>query len=160
VFLPVLDAVIPALLPILKALGELVKAILPILIPLVKILAAGLKIVADVLVTLVGWLVKLLDWLLKGIDAIGKFLDTINPLKNLSLPSLPFLSSSPASAGSSAGVGRAASSRSSAGLAPTINVYTTGDGIEAEQAVVRALRRVTRLNGGVVPALGWQGLRT
>ena len=149
VFLPVLDAIIPALLPILQAFGTLIKSLLPVLIPLIKVLASALGIAANVLVTLVGWLAD-------AAGAVGRFLDSINPLKNISLPSLPFLSSSPAAAGSSAGVGRSASSRSSgASLAPTINVYTTGDGIEAEQAVVRALRRVTRLNGGVVPALGW-----
>ena len=156
VFLPVLDAIIPALLPILQAFGTLIKSLLPVLIPLIKVLASALGIAANVLVTLVGWLSKLVGWLADAAGAVGRFLDSINPLKNISLPSLPFLSSSPAAAGSSAGVGRSASSRSSgASLAPTINVYTTGDGIEAEQAVVRALRRVTRLNGGVVPALGW-----
>jgi hypothetical protein len=158
VFLPVLDAIIPALLPLLDAFGQLVKALLPALIPLVKLLAGALKIAADVLVTVVGWLVKLVDWISTAASKVGDFLDKLNPLSNFKMPSLPFLSSSPASAGSSAGSGRSASSRSSSsGLAPVVNVYTTGDGIEAEQAVVRALRRVTRLNGGVVPALGWTG---
>lgn len=154
VFLPILDAIIPALLPILQAFGTLVKSLLPLLIPLVKVLGAALKIVADVLVMVVGWLVKLISWLGDAVGAIGRFLDSINPLKGISLPSLPFLSSSSAS---SAGAGRAAGravTSSSVG-APVINVYTTGDSIEAEQAVVRALRRVTRLNGGVVPARGW-----
>src|SRR4029077_8592520 len=79
--------------------------------------------------------------------------------KGISLPSLPFLSSSTRSGGS-AGVGRAAApSASSFGTSsgPTINVYTTGDSIDAELAVTRALRRVARLNGGVVPAFGWTG---
>lgn len=33
----------------------------------------------------------------------------------------------------------------------TVNVYTTGDSLQAQDAVVRALRRATRLNGGVLP---------
>lgn len=157
VFLPILDAIVPAIIPIIQAFGKLVTALLPALIPLVKLLAGALKIAADVLVGLVGWIIKLVNWIGTAIDKVGSFLDKLNPLKGFKLPSLPFLSSSTSSAG--AGVGRSSSRASSTGsVAPaTINVYTTGDGIDAEQAVVRALRRVTRLNGGVVPAVGWTG---
>lgn len=159
VFLPILDAILPAILPILEAFGELVTALLPVLIPLVKTLGGVLKIVADVISTVVGWLSKLVDWITTAIGKVGDFLDNLNPLKGFELPSLPFLSSSAAPA-SSAGAGRSASATrsTSSAAAPSIVVYTTGDGIEAEQAIVRALRRVTRLNGGVIPAApGWTG---
>lgn len=153
VFLPILDAIIPALLPILKAFGTLVQSLLPLLIPLVKLLGAALGAIAGVLVNVVGWLVKLVKWVTDAAGAVGEFLSKLNPLKDFKMPSLPFLnaggSSSPAASSRGA-------STSSSSTAPTINVYTTGDGIEAEQAVVRALRRVTRLNGGVIPARGWQ----
>jgi hypothetical protein len=157
VFLPILDAIIPALIPILQAFGQLVKSLLPALIPLVRLVGQALGIVAGVIAGLVGWLVKLVKWIGDAIGAAGRFLDAINPLKGISLPSLPFLSSSGSPAG--AGVGRSASRASSSGAiaAPSITIYTTGDGIEAEQAVVRALRRVTRINGGVIPAAGWAG---
>jgi len=154
VFLPILDAIIPALIPILKAFGQLVTALLPVLIPLVKVLAGALKIAADVLVTIVGWLTKLVTWLGNAIGEIGKFLDSINPLKGISLPSLPFLSGGSGGGATTRGV---SATSGAVAAAPTINVYTTGDSIQAEQAVVRALRRVTRLNGGVVPAVGWAG---
>ena len=155
VFLPILDAIIPALLPIISALGTLVRAILPILIPLIKVLATALGIVANVLSIVVGWLAKLVSWLSDAIGKVGDFLAKLNPLQGIKLPSLPFLSSSAASA-APAGVGRSAG-RTVAPAAPaSITIYTTGDGIEAEQAVVRALRRVTRINGGVIPAApGW-----
>ena len=157
VFLPILDAVIPALIPIVTALGTLVKAVLPILIPLVKTLATVLGIVATALSIVVGWLAKLIDFLVTAIGKVGDFLSKINPLKDFKLPSLPFLSASSSSAAPT-GVGRSAG-RAAAPAAPapaSITIYTTGDGIEAEQAVVRALRRVTRLNGGVIPAApGW-----
>lgn len=158
-FLPVLDALLPALLPIIKAIGTLVSALLPILTPLLRVVATVLGIVASALAVVVGWLAKLVTWLTDAIGKIGRFLDTINPLKNISLPSLPFLSSAgaPVSSAAAAQRGLAASSTAAGGAAPVIQIYTTGDGIEAEQAVVRALRRVTRLNGGVVPALGWTG---
>jgi hypothetical protein len=155
VFLPVLDAIIPALLPILKAFGTLVTSLLPLLIPLVNVLAKALGIVANVLVTVVGWLTKLVEWITKALGPIGDLLSKLNPLANFKMPSLPFLSSSSASAG--AGPSTRAGSSSVGTVAPVVNVYTTGDGIEAEQAVVRALRRVVRLNGGVVPAVGWTG---
>ena len=158
-FLPVLQELLPAITPILLQLGELVKAVLPLLIPLIRKLGDGLRITADVISTIVGWIIKLVTWLQNAADAVGKFLEKINPLNGIKLPSLPFLSSSSAMVGS-AGVGRAATagptSSSSAG-APTIQVFTTGDGIEAEQAIVRALRRVGRINGGVIPAYGWAG---
>jgi hypothetical protein len=156
VFLPILDEIIPALLPILSAFGELVKALLPALIPLVKLLAAALGIAANVLSTVVGWLVKLVSWVGDAIGAVGRFLEKLNPLANFKMPSLPFLSSTTGSAGGPVVSSRAGGSTGSA-FAPVVNVYTTGDGIEAEQAVVRALRRATRLNGGVIPARGWTG---
>jgi len=156
VFLPIMDEILPALIPVIKEFGKLISAILPALIPLVKLVAAALGLVAGALSTVIGFLIGLVTWVGNAIGAIGRFLDKINPLKNISLPSLPFLSSSSGgSATTTAGVGRS-SSRSMGAVAPaTINVYTTGDSIDAEQAVVRALRRVTRINAGVVPAAGW-----
>jgi hypothetical protein len=156
-FLPILDAILPALIPIIKAFGTLVTALLPILTPALKLVATVLGFVANALAVVVGWLAKLVSWVADATGAIGRFLDSINPLKDIKLPSLPFLNSTgtPTSA-AAATRGLGASSRA-ATAAPSITIYTTGDGIEAEQAVVRALRRVTRLNGGVVPALGWSG---
>jgi hypothetical protein len=160
VFLPIMDAILPALIPIIKAFGQLVSALLPALIPLIKLVAGALGLVAGVLSTVIGWLVKLVDWVGNAIGAIGRFLSALNPLSGIKLPSLPFLSSSTSSGGAPAGMGRAASRAAPAfgsSSGPTINVYTTGDSIDAEIAVTRALRRVARLNGGVVPAFGWTG---
>lgn len=157
VFLPVLDAVIPALLPLLKAFGTLVTALLPVLIPLVKLLAGALKIAADVLVTLVTWLSKAVDWISTMIGKVGDLLAKLNPLSGFKMPALPFLSSSTATVAGAGVSTRAGASTSSSSGSPIVNVYTTGDSIEAEQAVVRALRRVLRINGGVVPAVGWTG---
>jgi hypothetical protein len=155
VFLPILDEIIPALLPILEAFGTLIKALLPVLTPAIKLLAGALGFVATYLTTVVGWLVKLVEWVGKAIDPVLKFLDAINPLKDFKMPSLPFLSGSTSSAGPTATT--RAGGTSSGGFAPTINVYTTADSIEGERMVVNALRRVTRLNGGVIPAApGWQ----
>jgi len=159
VFLPILDALLPVIIQLLGVLSQLVKAVLPFLVPILKLVGSALSVVGGILATVVGWIVKLVKFLGDAIGMLGKFLDAINPLKGISLPSLPFLSSSTASSGGPVASGRGVSSRaaSSGGGSPTINVYTTGDGIDAELAVTRALRRVTRINGGVVPAVGWTG---
>jgi hypothetical protein len=153
VFLPILDTLLPLLVEILKPVGKLVTALLPAFKAIIGAIAIPLRIVIGVISKLVDLLANLVTWMMNAIEAAGKFLDSINPLKGISLPDLPFLSSSTASAGPQAST-RAGSTTSSS-RAPVINVYTTGDGIEAEQAIVRALRRTTRINGGVVPALGW-----
>jgi len=135
-FLPILDEVLPALLPIVKEFGKLVSAVLPLLIPLVKVLAKVLGAVASVLSKVVGWVVKLVEWLAKAMRKIGGFLDAINPLKNISLPSLPFLSSAPASAG---GASTRGAPRASAGASSvTINVHGALD----PEATARQIRRI------------------
>lgn len=145
VFLPVLEEILPALIPVLKAFGTLITSLLPVLLPLLKLAASGLGIVARALSTVVGWLVKLIDWLGNAIGAIGRFLDSINPLKGISLPSLPFLSSSAAGTGAST---RGRSSRSSGGAVGGITINVQGDPAVIEAAVVRALRSYGRRNAG------------
>jgi hypothetical protein len=89
-------------------------------------------------------------------SAAKKIGDVIDSLP--SLPSLPFAATAPAGGpGTTPQVHglRAARAGSQSSGPTTINVFTTGDTIEAERAVVRALRRQTRLNAGVVPAFGW-----
>jgi hypothetical protein len=157
VFLPILQEILPVLVPIIQSLGELISAVLPIITPLIKIMAKELGVVVSIISTLVGWLIKVITWLTNAAKAVGDFLSSINPFKDIKLPSLPFGIGS--SAPATAGVGRSAGATTT-GAAPapaTINVFTTGDGIEAEQAIVRALRRVGRINGGVIPAYGWAG---
>jgi hypothetical protein len=94
--------------------------------------------------TVVGWITKLVEWLTTAMGKIGEFLDKLNPLQGIKLPSLPF--------GNAAAAGGLVAGTQAAGAAGggsiVVNVYTTGDSIAAEQAVVRALRRVTRINGG------------
>jgi hypothetical protein len=157
IFLPILDALLPVIIQLLGLLAQLVKAVLPALIPVIKLVGSALTIVGGILSIVVGWIIKLVKWIGDAIGALGRFLDAINPLKGISLPSLPFLSST------TGGAAPAASGRSASRAAPAggggavVNVYTSGDSIDAELAVVRALRRVTRINGGVVPAVGWTG---
>lgn len=146
--LPLLDALLPALIPIIGQLGELVKAVLPILIPLIKLLAGALSIALGVLKILVGWVVDLVKALSNAIQEVGKFLDSVNPLKGLQLPSLPFLSSAPGVAGASAtSRGLAAGPRSAGGFAGS-SVVVNVQGADPEE-VVRALRRWSAANGGL-----------
>jgi hypothetical protein len=135
-FLPVMDEVLPALLPVVKQLGQLVSSILPLIIPLIKVLAKALGFVASVLGTVVGWLVKLVQWLTTAVRKVGDFLDSVNPFKGISLPSLPFLSTAAAPAAGARGVGRASAGGSGGGI--TINV----NGALDPEAVARQIRRV------------------
>jgi hypothetical protein len=157
IFLPVLQEILPVLIPILKQFAQLVSAVLPLITPLIKILAKELSVMVTILSTIVGWLIKLVTWLTNAAGKVGDFLASINPFKDIKLPSLPFLNSTMTVSGAATGRGVGASPMVSSAAAPTINVFTTGDGIEAEQAIMRALRRTTRLNAGVVPAFGWAG---
>jgi hypothetical protein len=157
-FLPVLEALLPAVIPLIRAFGTLVSAVLPLLTPILRLIGAALGVVVSIITKLVGIITTLIGWLSKAISTLGRFLDAINPLKGISLPSLPFLSSAVApSVGLSAGAfadTRAAGGTVSSRAGLVINVYTTGDSIEAERAVVRALTRAQRMNAGlVVPAL-------
>jgi hypothetical protein len=136
-FLPVMDEVLPALLPVIKQFAQLISTILPLLIPLVKVLASALGLVAKVLSTLVGWLVKLVTWLSNAIGKLGAFLDKINPLKGIKLPSLPFLNASAAGAPAGASTrGARSSGGTSSGL--TVNVYGALD----PEATARQIRRI------------------
>jgi hypothetical protein len=141
VFLPVLDAVLPIVIQMIQLFGQLIKAVLPLLVPILKTVGAALTVVGKVLSTVVGWLIKLVQWLVTAIGKIGSFLDSINPLKGIKLPSLPFLSSSTASAGGAET--RAAGNGGVGGV--TINIY--GDPAVIEARVIRALRSYQARNG-------------
>jgi hypothetical protein len=141
VFLPIMDAILPALIPIIQAFGKLITAILPVLVPLVKLLGAALKIVADVLVTVVGWVVKLVDWLAKLMSPLKGALDALG--------NLPFGKiGSVLGGGKSAGPGvstfaTGTSTASSGGI--VFNIY--GDPSVIEARVIKALQDYTRRNG-------------
>jgi len=149
---------------------KLMTVLKPIIDPLLKLLTgpfekaktiiAGIfkaleKIVRDV----VGAISGFLDGIAKTIDDVAGAIDNVNP----------FSATGPSGGGGGGAAGvavprvgglraaRAGGSSSRASGPITVNVYTTGDGMQAEQAVLRALRRQTRINGGVVPAFGWSG---
>jgi len=146
-FLPVLKEVLPALLPILKVLGQLITALLPLLIPLVKLLAGALGIVADILTTVVGWLVKLVTWIGRAMGPIGDFLEAINPFSNIHLPELPFI-------GGNAAGATAARSGKSGGAAPVvINVTGALDPEGVARTVARVLNQHS-IRMGRDPRLG------
>jgi phage-related minor tail protein len=144
--LPVLDALVPAIGPIIDAFGTIIDALLPILIPLVKNLGGALAIVARVIATVAGALAGLIGWISDAIDAVVDFLSHLDPLKAVG----DFFG------GLFAGDGIAGLAGSSGGgyggpvPGPVeVNVLATSADPEA---VVRAIVRWARLNGGF-PAL-------
>jgi len=134
-FLPVLEEVLPELMPILKAFGELVTALLPLLIPLIKALAVILGSVARGLGIVVNDLVKFVNWISNAIGAVGDFLEAANPLSNIHFPELPFGIGSSATAGT-----QARSGRSGGAAAPvTINISGALDPEGVARSVSRLL---------------------
>jgi hypothetical protein len=125
------------------------------------ILAAPWKVFQDAVAKAVAAVRSIIDSMAKWIDGIfagiraaaktiGDAVDAVNP----------FGAPPPAARTASAVAGpwsrlAARSGGGGGGGGITVNVYTTGDSIEAEQAVVRAVRRAQRLNAGrVLPAFG------
>jgi hypothetical protein len=156
-FLPILTEILPALIPIITSVGKLIGLLVPVLVPAIHVVAEALKIVVGVISGVVDILIKLVTWLGNAIGELGKFLDSINPLKGISLPSLPFTLAAPG--GSSArmglmpgglGVG-ALSGRSGGGGGVTVNVYG-GDPRRVTQAVQQGWRHWTDTNGADAPS--------
>ena len=124
------------------------------------ILAAPWKVFQDAVAKAVAAVRSIVDSMAKWIDGIfagirsaaktiGDAVDAVNPF------------TAPPPAARTAGRlvagpwSRAATRSGGGGGGVTVNVYTTGDSIEAEAAVVRAVRRAQRLNAGrVLPAFG------
>ena len=151
--LPALDAILPAFIPVIKTLGQLVTTILPLIIPLLKLVGVALGIVSKALTVVVEWLIKLVDWLKKGMDWLGDLLSKIGPLKDLGNLVGGIVGGLGASAASVSPTTRGARAGGGGGTGGVvINITATGDSLATEQAVLRALRRTTRLNAGAVPA--------
>lgn len=139
---------------------DLIKAVWS---PIAAVMSAPFNTALGIIKSVIGTITRLIGGLVDTINGIfRKINDVVDAISNI--PKLPFTSSAgtaPAPAGVAVPGLRAASRAGSGGGAQgpiTVNVYTTGDSMQAEQAVLRALRRQTRINGGVVPAFGWSGV--
>ena len=134
--LPVFDALLPALVPIIKQFGILVKALLPILIPLVQALARWFTFFAGVLGKVIGFVIDLVNWISDLLDTIGDALDALSKLN-------PFGGVIDAVTG---GGGMSLDTGGTGGtLNATFNVY--GDPAVIERTVVNTLRDYSRRNG-------------
>jgi hypothetical protein len=152
-FLPILTEILPALVPIISSIGELIALLVPILVPALRLVAQVLGIVMGAIKGVVDILISLVKWVGEAVAAAGRFLDAINPLKGISLPSLPFsLAAGGASAlGAPAGLGRS-SATTPGGV--TVNVYG-GDPRRVVQAVREGYRHWTDTNGSDAPTREW-----
>lgn len=144
--LPLLDALIPALTPIMAAFGKLIKALLPVLTPLIKLLAEALKLVLNVLLKVVDAVVAFIGKIGKAIDKVRELLGKIPGLS--SIPGIGSLSAG-ATGYSSSGTSTRAASSSAGGFGAGVVINITGDPLTIERTVVRALRTYSRRNGGL-----------
>jgi len=143
VFLPILDEIIPILIPIIKAFGDLIKAVLPVLIPLIKVLASVLGIAAQGLVAILGVIKDVFNWVMKLLSPIGDLIDALghlNPFNGFKLPSI----------GSTVSTPTGATSRSGAGGQGNITLNMYGDPAVMEARIVNILRSYSRRNGVVI----------
>lgn len=146
--LPILDALLPALIPVIQALGKLVSAVLPVIIPLVKLLADALGVVATAVAKVADFLADMIDAALDAVGALGRLLDSVNPLKGITLPSLPFLNAAAVPTGLAMGRSAGPTGMATGGGGVVLNIYG-GDPTRVEAAVARALRNYTRRNGTI-----------
>jgi len=140
--LPLLDAMMPALQAIIKALGALITAVLPILIPLMKALGAVIGVVGNAIAAALGFVAKLVTALLGLLAPIQKVLDGLGSIH------LPFgIGGGGGSSGSqAAGVSGFASTSYAGSGGFVVNVYG-GDPAQVQAQVVSALRLYTARNG-------------
>ena len=145
-FLPIMDEIVPALIPILQMLGELIKELLPLLKPVIGLIVEAIKIFIGVLKTLIGVISDVLGFV--G-DMVKKIQDAANFIGSVDLN--PF--ALPGGGGeAAAGYGYGRSGRAGrdggggGGTSVTVNVQSA-DPTE----VVRAIRRWARANGGSGP---------
>ena len=136
VLLPILDALVPAIIPILQALGKMVKAVLPVLIPMVQLLAKVFGFVATAIAGVLEFVVDLINWIGKLLKPVG---DLINGLSQLN----PFGGIIDAITGG--GFPSGATGGSVPQLNATFNIY--GDPAVIERTVVNTLRDYSRRNG-------------
>jgi hypothetical protein len=124
-FLPVLEELLPVLIPIIEQFAELIQDLLPVLIPLLKLAVIPLKLVAKAISAILDVLGPLIEGLGQAIDVIGDFLG-----------------------GASAAKGAAAGGIIPKGGATSFITINTG----ADAAsVARALRQYAGDNGGQLP---------
>jgi hypothetical protein len=150
--LPIMDALLPALIPIIQALGKLVQAILPAIIPLFKLLGQALALVAKAVTDVVNLVADLIAQFLRGIGVVQRFVDSLPDFPSIQIPGLSAATPTGLGVGArSAGVGGRSTGGGHGGV--QVNIYG-GDPTRVEAAVARALRGYTRRNG----ALGLAGL--
>ena len=139
VLLPLMDALIPAILPIIAAFGKLIKAILPVLIPMVQLLAKYFGFVATVLSTVIGFVADLIGWIGRLLAPLGSVLDALaalNPFGDI--------------IGMVTGGGTGGSTTGGTGGPFTAIFNIHGDPATIERTVIGALRDYDRRNGYTV----------
>ena len=133
--LPILDALLPALLPFVELLGELISAVIPVLKPLITALANAFGLVSSALKVVIKTIKDVMDTIGSLIDKITGALGELQKLVDFDLPSFDFdiPDINPFSTGAQ---GRG-------GGAMTVYINTGAD----PNAVGRALRRYQEWNG-------------
>ena len=160
-FIPIVEALLPALVPILEAIGELVNALLPVLKPLIGAVALAFRLMGEAVKVVVGiveglieaiqgvirWFEDLVKMAQDAVGAVQGAIDAVNPFA----AAAPIAGPAAAALGASS---RAAGTASSGGGNVHVHVYG-GDPRRVERAVRDGYRHWRETNGADAPNRDW-----
>jgi hypothetical protein len=150
-FLPILDELLPAILPIIEVIGELAQLLVLILKPAIHVIVEVLKILLSGITEVIGWIKQLIDWVNRVIDALGRI-----KVPDIKLPSLPFgLGVPTAELATVSQFGASQFNSVPSGGSANFIFNISGDPATIERTVISALRSYSRRNG--VPIAGVTG---
>jgi hypothetical protein len=155
-FLPIMDEVLPALLPIIEILGELIKELLPLLKPAIEIVVGALKIFIEVLRTVLGIVRDVVDWIGNLADTIRNAIPDLSGIGDLigSIDLNPFSAAGGGAAPAVGARGARAGGASGGGGNVVVHVYG-GDPRTVERAVRDGYRRWVDRSGASAPRRDW-----
>jgi hypothetical protein len=137
-----MDALIPVIIQIVKALTTIIKAVLPVLILMLTVVGKIFGVWAAIIGTVVGWVMQLIKWLGDLLRPVALVVDALSHLSIFGDLIHMVTGGGPSQA--TGGPGGTANF--------TFNIH--GDPAVIEQTVVRALRDYTRRNGYTSLGLG------
>lgn len=148
-FLPILDELLPAILPIVEIIGELAQLLVLILKPAIHVVVEVLKVLLEIIKNVIDWIKKLIDWVTSVIDALGKI-----KVPDIKLPSLPFSLAMPTAASAEAFGVSARDTGGGGSGGGNIIFNISGDPATIERTVIGALRTYSRRNGVPIAGIG------
>lgn len=135
--LPIMDEMVPILIPIIQQFAKLIKQILPVIIPLFQLFAKWVGFLATVFSTAIGFVIDFISWIGRLLAPLGQVLDalaSLNPFGDI----IGMVTGGGGTGGSFTG-------GTGGPFTATFNIH--GDPATIERTVIGALRDYDRRNG-------------